>query len=132
MTAAIRTTSMSAKEKEYYKNILGIYNQELEPIISYPAQPLPIAIHSALINEFYLTPLQVSSLNRYYILQWSGTYLQHKTSLTGTIVHQDTEYILVLPECSRAKFYASGNLKLSFRKPKAEYNIPPYVLVRFA
>ncbi len=92
-----------------------------------------LSFHSALVNEFYLTATQTSTLDYHYLLHWSGMYLQHriKNSPDGLLMHGDIPYILVLPVGVRNKFYESPHLKLSFRKPRAEYGIPPYVLVRF-
>lgn len=92
---------------------------------------MSIPLHAALINEFYLTPIQISSLDTHYVLNWTGAYLKHVTTIHNTIIRQDIEYIVVLPECVKSKFYATDQVKVSFRKPKVEFGGFPYALVRF-
>ena len=88
-------------------------------------------LHSAYINQFYLTPPQLLTLQSHFLLHWTGPYLQRRISIHGTIIYQDIEYICVLPDCVKEKFFQSLDLKLSFRNPKAGYGLYPYVLVRF-
>lgn len=95
------------------------------------AQP-HLHFNSTLINEFYLPVSSAASLDRYYVLHWTGHYLSTQLSVQGTITHRNVEYICVLPECIRTRFFQAHQIKLSFRKPKGEYGIPPYALVRFA
>ena len=89
-------------------------------------------LNSVLCNEFYLSQPQIDTLSSHYILHWTGHYLKSRISIHSTITHTDIEYICILPPCVRKKFYEADGVKLSFRKPKTEFNIPPYVLVRFA
>ena len=88
--------------------------------------------HSALLNEFFLTPLHIQSLKHHYILHWTGHYLESRISRTGIITHQDISYIAILPECTRKKFFEAPWVKLSFRDPREEFKYDPYVLIRFA
>jgi len=89
-----------------------------------------LRLQSALINEFYLTPQNSKHLDRYFLQEWTGVYLSSRLSIHGTIIHQDVEYICVLPECLRETFFKAQSVKLSFRKPKAGMG-NPYVLIRF-
>lgn len=108
----------------------SLYTKQPVPVSNPP--PKSIRLNSQLINEFFLSPVEVATLNAYYVLYWTGEYLKHKIEAGNILEHQDTEYIVILPECSKNIFFKAPQIKLSFRKPKAEYNLDPYVLVRFA
>jgi hypothetical protein len=91
-----------------------------------------LAIHSTLVNDFYLTPAMAASLERYYILHWSPEYLRQQLGDSNRIIHhQDVDYIPVLPQkMIAATDNVSWQFRLSFRKPHTSSGIPPYVLVR--
>ena len=87
-------------------------------------------------NEFYLIQNQIDKLNTHIRLHWTGSYLKSQLADSNNISLMLGglglgEYTIILPECSRKAFFASQQLKLSFRAAKPEYNLPPVVLVRF-
>lgn len=90
-----------------------------------------LGYQSLLINEFYLTPQMIQTLEKHFLLHWTGPYFKSQISLRGTIRRENEEYLIVLPTCIRDKFFESHQLKLSFRKPKYGINRIAYVLVRF-
>jgi len=98
--------------------------------------PKELVLHSVLINDFYLSHSERSSLDKYYIHHWTGEYLKSQMCpefdwySEGVITHQDTSYIVICPDYLRKKYWKQLELKLSFRAPKKEFNIPPYVLIR--
>jgi hypothetical protein len=91
----------------------------------------PLLAESLLINEFYLTSQFVQTLEKHYLLHWTGEYFKSQITRNDTIIRDDEEYLIVLPTSVREKFYISHQLKLSFRKPKYGINRIAYVLVRF-
>lgn len=104
----------------------------LPPLTRQPMNDDPnLGYQSMLINEFYLTPMFRETLEKHYLLHWTGPYFKSQLSIKGTIIHDGIEYIVVLPTCIRDKFFESHQLKLSFRKPKYGINRTAYVLVRF-
>ena len=90
-----------------------------------------VGYQSILINEFYLTPCFVGTLEKHFLLHWTGQHFQSQLTIRDTIIRDDVEYLVVLPTCVRAKFFESHQLKLSFRKPKYGINRQAYCLVRF-
>ena len=87
-------------------------------------------------NEFYLSQNQIDKLSIHIRFHWTGSYLKSQLTESNTISvrligHDLISHTIILPECSRKAFFASQQLKLSFRSARIEYNLPPVVLVRF-
>lgn len=89
-------------------------------------------IHSCLLNEFYITESMKSSLLSCDLTHMSGNQLRKLITIHNTIFWAGREYIVILPDCVKTKFFESPKLKLSFRTPKPEFGSFSYVLVRFA
>ena len=94
--------------------------------------PNQIAIHSAHINEFYLSPVMRSTLAFSELTYMSGKTFKSLLTIHGTFFYAHKEYIVILPDCVKSKFFESPRLKLSLRVPKPEFGKYAYVLVRFA
>ena len=69
------------------------------------------------------------TLDEYYLMHWTGQYFTGKL-VNGIIRHRDEDYSVIYQFCTPAKITKSAQVKLSFRKPKAEFNLKPYVIVR--
>lgn len=85
-------------------------------------------LNSLLVNEFYLAPAMISTLEKYYLMHWEYEYFREQITPFKTIIHQDTEYIVVMPLYLHLSEW--NQLRLSFRKPYAGTGINPHVLVR--
>lgn len=94
--------------------------------------PQNTLIHAAHINEFYLPPIMRETLAFTELTYMSGKTLKSLMTINGTLFYAHKEYIVILPECVKSKFFESPRLKLSFRVPKPEFGQHAYVLVRFA
>lgn len=88
----------------------------------------PLHLNSLLINEFYLTPKMIESLEKYYLLHWEYQHFREQLTSHKTIIHQDTEYIVVMPLYMHLA--AFNQLRLSFRKPAPGTGVNPHVVVR--
>lgn len=80
------------------------------------------------INHFNYPELYKDTLSNYYLLYWKPDYFFSQLN-HGEIIHQDTIYIVVYKNCTPAALKKESQIRLSFRKPQAEFNIPAYVLV---
>ena len=80
------------------------------------------------INHFNYPELYKDTLSNYYLLYWKPGYFFSQLN-HGEIIHQDTRYIVVYKNCTPAALKKESQIRLSFRKPQAEFNIPAYVLV---
>ena len=89
-----------------------------------------IAIHVDICNEFFLPSGTVARLQSHYILHWDKDYLLNKLTPNGTLIHADKEYIPI-KRCNlnNPDIY---RVRLSFREPKSDLNIPSYVLIKAA
>lgn len=67
-------------------------------------------------------------LSAYYLLQWEGKYFGEKLR-EGTISHNDEEYIVVYKNTTYFAAKKAAQVRLSFRKPQPEFNLPGYVIV---
>lgn len=87
-------------------------------------------LHSELINTFTLQSDEINALDRYYILHWQPAHFLQEMK-EGIIVHQDIKYLVIYKNCNIIKIRnAPAQIALSFRKPKAEYNLCNYVIVK--
>lgn len=71
----------------------------------------------------------LDTLDNYYLLHWTGQYTTGKIS-DGKIRHQDTDYSVIYQFCTPSSVRSAKQVKLSFRTPKKEFALLPYVIVR--
>lgn len=67
-------------------------------------------------------------LSQYYLLQWEGKYFGSQL-YEGTVKHRDMEYVVVYKNCTYFSAKSAKQVRLSFRKPKPEFDLPGYVIV---
>ncbi len=76
-----------------------------------------------------LSPLDQIECEKYYLLYWNTSYFT-KQIKNGMIAHQEEKYqVCYGPRIGYASIAKSRQLKLSFRKAHAKYNLPGYVIV---
>lgn len=90
----------------------------------------PIAIHVSIVNDFFLHPQTIKQLKSHYILHWEKDYLIKRLNENGTLIHADVEYIPI--RRINLDNPLIQKVRLSFRQPKPELNIPSYVLIKAA
>lgn len=91
-------------------------------------------VHYMMLNHFTYPVDFRNTLSEYFLLHWETRYFQEKLrdgiisrkSLDGS--GKDVEYIVLFRK-SIKEVFAPGNVRLSFRKAKVEYNLPAYVIV---
>lgn len=88
-----------------------------------------------LINFFHYPETYLDTLEEYFILHWKSKYFIEKLS-NGSISHnflnRSTEYLVVYQNCTPAGVKKAHSVKLSFRKPKNEFDLMNYVIIRIA
>ena len=87
-----------------------------------------LEMHSCLINDFELTPEQISACEKYYILHWQAAHLK-QVIRNGTIIHQGVCYLVVYKDCKPCDIKSGSQVYVSFRKPAKEYELRAYALV---
>lgn len=76
-----------------------------------------------------LSPLDQIECEKYYLLYWAPDHFNSQLK-DGMITHQDIQYqVCYAPRIGYASIAKSRQLKLSFRKAHAKYNLPGYVIV---
>lgn len=89
-----------------------------------------IAIHTSLVNQFFVSDSTIKLLDAYYILHWDRTHMISQLTENGTIVHNDVEYIPIFR--MNINNSAITKVRMSFRKAQEGLGIPPYVLIKAA
>jgi hypothetical protein len=89
----------------------------------------------ALVNSYHLQPelKRNGALSYYRQLRQSKTWFTSRCN-EGTIKHEGVTYIVVYHLTTRHAVLTSKgvDIKLSFRSPAKEFNLPSYVLVTLA
>lgn len=101
----------------------------LPSIVSYKKHGIPRSfLNHLLLNWFYFPKEYQDLLWNYYILHWSGSFLKAQLK-QGTILHQNRLYIVIFHRCTHYDAVRADQVKLSFRVPMEEYELPSYVLI---
>lgn len=94
---------------------------------------LPSLIHHISVNEFVIKDCYRDCFDRYFLLYWSSTHFLDELR-SGQITKDNLPYIVIYGcHSSRGRILHSSpesQVAISFRKPKAEFNIPGYALVQ--
>lgn len=86
-------------------------------------------VHSLLINLFHYPAEYRDTLQDYFILCWTGEHLFDRL-IDGTVSVGSTEYLIIYQNCNSYTSKRAKQVRLSFRKPMPEFNLPAYVIVR--
>jgi hypothetical protein len=88
-----------------------------------------LSLFSSILYQARLSEHEQNKLDKYYLIHWSGEYLEKELSPQHTITHQGVTYVVVC--CTYTGWPShSQQCALSFRKPKLETNLPPICLIR--
>ena len=88
-----------------------------------PLIPAPI------LNSFELHPELASTLDRYYLLHWSGEYFQSLYSVSPRFNHQGIPYQILFHQGDVAGVLSATKVAVSFRYLGSPYS-HGYALVR--
>lgn len=84
---------------------------------------------SLCINTFNFPEQYQDLLSKYRLIQWSGRmFADHLKS--GVITFLGDEYLVVYKDCTPSKVMKADQIRLSFRKPKDEFEVRGYVIVK--
>lgn len=74
-------------------------------------------IYLAILDYWVIPPALKDRLDKYYLLHWEKDYFFNQ-SLTGRIVHQDVEYLVLYHQCLPLHMTRADvkQVALSFRK----------------
>lgn len=86
-------------------------------------------MHSLLINIFHFPATHADCLSGYYLKHWQGEYLSSQIA-EGSVLDNGEEYVVIYQGCTPYQVRRAKEVKLSFRKPKKEFALSSYVIVR--
>lgn len=90
----------------------------------------PAVLSYALSSSFYLSPSQIQSCDKYYILYWESRHLYAQLVSTGKVIREKITYIPVFKDDLTALDLAANpetQIKVSFRRLKG--NLTGYVII---
>lgn len=106
-----------------------------EPIMTplTPIESWPNYIHRKLRDDWTLSTTCVENCECYYLRHWQLDYfmsrLTHDAGSDFRLFNEGHEYIVRMKDTA-ARIAENTQVRLSFRKPKKELNLPAYVLVK--
>lgn len=82
-----------------------------------------------MINLNHFPDIYMNCLERYYKLHWSSDYFFNRMQ-DGTITTSDgIQYLLIYRNCTPGMLRTCGQIQLSFRQAKKEFELCNYVLI---
>jgi hypothetical protein len=90
----------------------------------------PTYFAHAIKDHWSLSQSHVEQLEAYFIRHWDVGHYLAQSSLLGTkLIYQGTMYHIIELD-PEDRLFLSGQVALSFRKPKSESGLEAYVLVK--
>lgn len=86
-------------------------------------------LHSLLVNIFHFPAEYRDCLQNYHLLHWEGAWFSARL-IDGSIAADNDDYLVVYQACTPYQAKRAKQLRLSFRKPHADFGLPSYVIVK--
>jgi len=120
--STLKSSNLNPKESKRCKIPASIESYKLYGI------PKSMLLH--LLKEFPAFPPNFQdTLESYYLLYWEPHYFLSQIK-EGTLTHNGKVFQVIYKRgASPATIKSKEQIKLSFRAPKAEFDLPSYVLV---
>lgn len=93
-------------------------------------------LHSLCINFFHFPPEYRDTLSNYWIYHWQGAHLREQVQdgtihiPSGAVCGNAGEYLIVYQNCTPYAAYKAKCVRMSFRKPCKEFDLPAFVVVQ--
>lgn len=108
-----------------------LYCQTHSQIETYKKYGVTRSTVSYLARNYFSPPSSyLDCFEKFYLLYWTGDYFK-RSLIDGKITREGVTYLVIYRKpCIR--IYNSSQIRCSFRQPKAEFNLPAYVIVDLA
>ena len=92
-------------------------------------RPTPAQMAYALTQDRVIAPDVVGSLERYYLLYWTGRELQSRIVDGSIRIHGEPVYRIIFRDFTPTGAYKQPFVRLSFRAADKSYGLQAYVMV---